>query len=238
MATGVLLVCIGKATKIVELLTSDDKEYLAEAKLGLKTDTYDITGDVLEEKGVPKDLEINLEKYEKTYLQEVPIYSATKVNGKKLYEYARNNKEIDLPKKEVTIKKIELLDYSNNTITFKALVSKGCYIRSLINEIGNDLNTYAVMTKLERIKQGNINISDTNTLEDIENNNYVIHSIEEVLEYPIVEVDEELEKLISNGVRLNNSFNITDRVIFKSNNKLLGVYEVKDNKLIVWKNFN
>ena len=238
MATGVLLVCIGRATKIVELLTSDDKEYLAEAKLGLKTDTYDITGDVLEEKGVPKDLEINLEKYEKTYLQEVPIYSATKVNGKKLYEYARNNKEIDLPKKEVTIKKIKLLDYSNNTITFKALVSKGCYIRSLINEIGNDLNTYATMTKLERIKQGNINISDTNTLEDIENNNYVIHSIEEVLEYPIVEVDEELEKLISNGVRLNNSFNITDRVIFKSNNKLLGIYEVKDNKLIVWKNFN
>ena len=239
MATGVMLVTVGKATKIVELLTANDKEYIAEFELGYKTDTYDNTGNVLSKKDIPNNINMidTLNSFKKTYLQEVPIYSAIKVNGKKLYEYARNNIDIDLPKKEVTIKNIELLEEKENTYKIKTLVSKGTYIRSLINDIGISLNTYATMTSLERTKQGLISITDTNTLEDIKNNNFNIHKIEEVLDYPIIEVDEELEKLISNGVKIENTFNINDKVIFKSKNKLLGIYEKQGNYLKTWKNF-
>ena len=240
IATGVMLITIGKATKIVELLTANDKEYIAGVELGYKTDTYDNTGNVIGEKNVPKDINIEdiLNSFKRTYMQQVPIYSAIKVNGKKLYEYARNNIDIELPKKEVTIYNIELLEKKENSFTFKALVSKGTYIRSLINDIGLSLNTYATMTSLERVKQGLISINDTNTLEDIENNKFTIHKIEEVLEYPVVEVDELLEKNISNGMKIPNNWNIKDKVIFKNkDNILLGIYEKYDDILKVWKNF-
>ena len=240
MATGVMLVTIGKATKIVELLTANDKEYIAGVELGYKTDTYDNTGTIIDRKDIPENINIldTLNSFKKTYLQEVPIYSAIKVDGKKLYEYARNNIEVELPKKEVTIKNIELLEEKGNTFTFKALVSKGTYIRSLINDIGLSLNTYATMTSLERTKQGLISINDTNTLEDIENNKFTIHKIEEVLDYPVIEVDKDLEKQISNGMKIPNNFNINDKVIFKNKeNTLLGIYEKYNDILRVWKNF-
>ena len=240
LATGVMLVCVGKATKIVELLTSEDKEYIAGVKLGIKTDTLDITGEVLEEKEVPNNLNIEnaLNSFKKTYLQEVPIYSAVKVKGKKLYEYARNNIDVELPKKEVTIKEIELLSNNDNTFTFRSLVTKGCYIRSLINDICLELNTIGTMTSLVRTKQGNISIERTNTLEDIEENNYKYYKIEDVLEYPIIKVDYDLYKKISNGIKITNNWDIIDKVIFTYNDQLLGIYEVDDIYLKVWKNFN
>ena len=240
MAEGILIICIGKATKIVELLTAKDKEYVAGVKLGIKTDSYDITGNILDTKEV-KDIE-NLEEvilsYKKTYLQEVPIYSAVKVDGKKLYEYARNNKEVELPKKEVTIKEIELLEKDKDTFIIKTLVSKGTYIRSLINDIGNSLNTYATMTSLNRTKQGKVTINDSYKLNDIKSNNYKYYKIEEVLEYPIIRVDEDLEFKIKNGVKIKNTFEIENKVLFiNENNKLLGIYEKNNEELKVWKNF-
>ena len=240
MAEGILIICIGKATKIVELLTAKDKEYVAGVKLGIKTDSYDITGNILDTKEV-KDIE-NLEEvilsYKKTYLQEVPIYSAVKVDGKKLYEYARNNKEVELPKKEVTIKEIELLEKDKDAFIIKTLVSKGTYIRSLINDIGNSLNTYATMTSLNRTKQGKVTINDSYKLNDIKSNNYKYYKIEEVLEYPIIRVDEDLEFKIKNGVKIKNTFEIENKVLFvNENNKLLGIYEKNNEELKVWKNF-
>ena len=240
LATGVLIVAVGQATKVVELLTSTYKEYIAEVKLGIKTDTLDITGEVLDTKEVPKniDLEEALNSFKKTYLQEVPIYSAVKVNGKKLYEYARNNQEVELPKKEVTIKEIELLEEKEDTFIFKTLVSKGCYIRSLINDIGNSLNTYATMTELKRTKQGIVSIEETNTLDDLNNKEINLHNIEDVLDIKVIEVDSYLENKIRCGHRLNNTFFIDDKVIFKTkNNQLLGIYEVEEDYLKVWKNF-
>ena len=239
IAEGVLIVCIGKATKIVELLTAQDKEYIAGVLLGIKTDTYDLDGKVIENRPIEDNLEIEevLNSYKKTYLQEVPIYSAIKVNGKKLYEYAREGKEVELPKKEVTIKNIELLSSEKTTFMFKALVSKGTYIRSLINDICNSLNVLGTMSMLKRTKQGKVTIEETNTIEDIKNNNYKLHSIEEVLDYPIIEVDEDLFKKISNGVIIDNIYNIEDKVIFKYNSKIIGIYQNINNKLRVWKNF-
>ena len=239
MAEGVLIVCIGKTCKIVELLTASDKEYIAEAKLGIKTDTYDIEGKVLEKnKVVLYNIDEVLNRFKKTYMQEVPIYSAVKVNGKKLYEYARNNIDVELPKKEVTIKEIELLDNTSDTFKFRCLVTKGCYIRSLINDIGNSINCGAVMTSLIRTKQGNVSINDSYKLSDIENGNYKIYSIEEILDYPKRVVDSDDEFKINNGVKLDNKWDIKDKVMFLNiNNKLLGIYEVDNNLLKVWKNF-
>ena len=239
LAEGVMLVCIGKATKIVELLTAKDKEYIAEVQMGIKTDTLDITGNILEEKEVENNLKIKetLNHFKKTYLQEVPIYSAVKVHGKKLYEYARKNIEVELPKKEVTIKEIELLSFNNNTFKFKCLVTKGCYIRSLIKDIGEELETLVTMKNLTRTKQGNISIMNTNTLEEIANNQFKYYKIEEVLDYPIISLNEEFVKEVSNGMKIPNNWNIQDKVIFMYNGKLLGIYQKDCNNLKVWKNF-
>ena len=240
IARGVLLVTVGQATKIVELLTANDKEYIADVELGYETDTLDNTGTIIKRKEIPNNINLKetLNSFKKTYLQEVPIYSAIKVDGKKLYEYARNNKEVTLPKKEVTIKEIELLKENNNTFTFKTLVTKGCYIRSLIRDIGLSLNTYATMTSLIRTKQGKVSIDNTNTLEELQKGEAKSYSIEEVLDYPTIIVDKELEFRIKNGQKINNTWKITNRCIFKNQeNKLLGIYERDNLMLKVWKNF-
>ncbi len=240
LAEGVLVVTIGKATKVAELLTAAFKEYQAGVLLGVETETLDITGNVLNTKVVPFDLNIEetLNSFKKTYLQEVPIYSAVKVNGKKLYQYARNNEKVKLPKKDVTIKEINLLSSDRNTFIFKCLVSKGCYIRSLIRDIGVSLDTYATMTNLIRTKQGKFDISESNTLDELKQGIYKLHKIEDVLDFPVIKVDSKTEYMIRTGQKLVNTYDVVDKVTFlNSNDQLLGIYEVKDNLLCVWKNF-
>ena len=241
LAEGLMLVTVGKATKISSLLTEKYKEYIATFELGYQTDTYDTEGKVINKsnKLVDKDKIIEvINSYKKTYLQEVPIYSSVKVNGKKLYEYARNNIEVELPKREVEIKDIEILSIEENKVVIKTFVSKGTYIRSLINDIGLSLETYATMTDLIRTKVDKYNLEDAYTLEDVEENNYKLLSIEEVLDYPKIELDDELYKKVSNGVKLSNDYNINDKVILKYNDHLVAIYEEKDNYLIPFIVFN
>lgn len=236
MAEGVLVLTIGRATKLGELLTSLEKEYEAEVKVGFLTDTLDTEGTITKRKEPNKNIDYNslVNSFKKTYLQEVPIYSAVKVKGKKLYEYARENKEVKLPKKEVTIKNIELLNVEAKSFTFKCLVSKGTYIRSLIRDMGDSVSEYFTMSGLIRTKQGKFSVEDSYTLEDIKNNNYKILSIEEVLDYPVVIVDKELLKKVSNGAKIENKWNIEDRIIFKNTkNNLLVIYYNKDGILTV-----
>ena len=241
LAEGLMLVTVGKATKISNLLVEKYKEYIATFELGYQTNTYDIEGKVINksDKVAEKD-EITkvINSYKKTYLQEVPIYSSVKVNGKKLYEYARNNIEVELPKREVEIKDIEILSIEENEVVIKTFVSKGTYIRSLINDIGLSLETYATMTDLIRTKVDKYNLEDAYTLEDVEENNYKLLSIEEVLDYPKIELDDELYKKVSNGVKLSNDYNIIDKVILKYNDHLVAIYEEKDNYLIPFIVFN
>ena len=241
LAEGLMLVTVGKATKISNLLVEKYKEYIATFELGYQTDTYDTEGKVINksDKVVEKDEIIKvINSYKKTYLQEVPIYSSVKVNGKKLYEYARNNIEVELPKREVEIKDIEILSIEENKVVIKTFVSKGTYIRSLINDIGMSLETYATMTDLIRTKVDKYNLEDAYTLEDVEENNYKLLSIEEVLDYPKIELDDELYKKVSNGVKISNNYNINDKVILKYNNHLVAIYEEKDNYLIPFIVFN
>ena len=249
IATGVLVLCVGKATKIAEIITSTEKEYIAEVMLGINTDTLDNTGRILFEENIifPKE-KINecLKTMVGCYEQEVPLYSAVKINGKKLYEYARKNEKINLPKRMVEIKKIEMVDepiYESGKTIFrmKCLVSKGTYIRSLIRDIAKKLNTVGIMTNLTRIKQGDFLIENSYNLEQIKENKYQLLKISDCLNDMLqIVVDNALQKKIKNGAVLKNIYN-SDVVLFKNDmNEVLAVYKKseKDNqKIKPWKMF-
>ena len=233
-ATGVLVCLIGKYTKLVESITSYDKEYIAEIKLGIKTDTDDITGNIIYEENSNVTLdEIKrvLSTFPVSYNQQVPIYSAVKINGKKLYEYARENIDITLPKRKVNIYSLELLSFKDNIITFKTKVSKGTYIRSLIQDICTNLNTIGTMNNLIRTKQGNFDIKDSYTLEEIEKGNYKLLNIKEFLSYPIIELDDNLIKKVINGSTIPNIYSIIDKVIFTYKSKDIAIYETQKKEL-------
>ena len=206
LATGVLVVAIGSYTKLVNELTSLDKEYIAEIKLGIKTDTGDITGKVLEENSnyniFKEDILNVFNLFPKEYEQTVPKYSAVKVGGKKLYEYARNNIDVELPKRIVNIYSLELLAFNNDIIKFKTKVSKGTYIRSLIEDICNKLGVLGTMNSLVRTKQGAFNIENATKLDDVNINTPLLTS-KDVLNIKDYILDEHVYKLVINGNKIN-----------------------------------
>lgn len=228
IAKGVLVVVIGKYTKLCEDLTQTYKEYVATFKLGILTDTLDITGKVIDEKDVTateEEIRSVIASYKGVYDQEVPIYSSVKINGRKLYEYARNGENVVLPKREVDIKNIEVIDINKDMVKIKCLVSKGTYIRSLIRDIGSSLNTHATMTDLIRTKQGIFDIKDSYTIEDIENGNYKLINIEDVLDLCVI--NNEYIKEATNGVKLE--LDIKNKyILFKHENENIALYK-KDN---------
>ena len=242
MATGVLILCVGKATKLVELLTASKKEYIAEITLGIETDTLDSTGTILKKEEVKvtkKQIEEVLKSMIGTYNQEVPLYSAVHMNGKKLYEYARNKEEVTLPSRMVTIESLKLIEYKENKFQIQATVSKGTYIRSLVRDIAKKLNTVGMMSKLERTKQGIFELKDCVTIEEIKNKQYEFLTPKEVLqEYPSIEVDEQLENKIKNGQILKNTFGQTE-ILFLTKQQiplaLYHTYEKDKEYLKPWK---
>ena len=241
LATGVLVVCVGKATKLVNLLTCDNKIYEAEITLGIQTDTYDITGNIIKEETVnisDEEIKDAVNSFLGQYEQEVPIYSAVKVNGKKLYEYARNNIDIELPKRLVNISDIEIINdikRIDNHIIFniRVTVSKGTYIRSLVNDIAHKLNTVGVMSSLRRIKLGNVSIEECKLVDDITYSDLV--SVKELLkDYKSLVVDDNLKKDILNGKIIDNIYG-NDMIVFcDREDKVLALYKVyeKDNTKI------
>ncbi|MGN0967233.1 MAG: tRNA pseudouridine(55) synthase TruB [Candidatus Coprovivens sp.] len=231
IATGVLVVCVGNTTKLCELLTSEYKEYIATIKLGIKTDTLDTTGTIIEEKdyNVTEEQIIEvLNSFLGDSIQTTPIYSAVKVNGKKLYEYAREGIEVELPKRNINISNIELLSYKDDEIKFKTTVSKGTYIRALIDDICTKLNTVGTMSSLIRTKQGQFTLEQTFTLEDIENGKYEFISIEKALsEIETITIDEELYNKVKNGSIIPKEFN-NDYANLLYNNKIVAIYKTYD----------
>ena len=236
IATGVLVITIGKYTKLCDMLTSEYKEYIATMKLGIETDTLDITGKELsnEEYNVNEDqIKEVLNSFIGKSIQEVPKYSAIKVNGKRLYEYARNNIDVELPKREIDIKYIDFMSYKDGYITFKTLVSKGTYIRSLIRDIAYKLNTVASMSELIRTKQGIFNIEDSYTIEDIENNKYKLLDIEDIFDdIEIYNIEDKDYVRLSNGSYMDNIFN-SDKVLVKYKDKPIGLYILDRDKNIM-----
>lgn len=245
MATGVLVVCVGKATKLVSLLTATEKEYVADVLLGVETDSLDTDGNVLREESVDCDqtrIDQVLKSMKKTYLQEVPKYSAVKVKGKKLYEYARSNQEVKLPKKEVTIYDLERISdvfYENGKIRFqiRCKVSKGTYIRSLIRDIAHELGTIGVMSGLCRTKQGEFELKDCVSLEQLKEQP-TIQSIAHVLSmYPQKVVDGKEEEMILNGRKLSNRYNEKTIVFLNKDHHVLGIYQFDEEEqmMVPWK---
>lgn len=233
IAEGVLVCLIGKYTKLTDILINHDKEYIASFKLGILTDTLDITGKILKEEKInltKEEIQKTIHSFKGTYNQEVPIYSAVKINGKKLYEYARNNEEITLPKRKVNIYDIELLNIDNDIITIKTKVSKGTYIRSLIRDIGLKLNTNATMTKLIRTKLGKFTIEESYTLEDIQNDNYKLLSLEDLINLDTININEEMLFKIKNGQIIDYQ---TDKyILYKYNNQDIALYKPYQNNKI------
>ena len=235
IATGLMVICVGEGLKLVEMLTNHDKDYIAKVKLGIKTDTYDITGKVLKKEKVNlhKDDLINvLNSFNKEYMQKVPIYSSIKVNGKKLYEYAREGKEIELPKHLVKISNIKLLDFNNDSFTFSVTVSSGTYIRSLINDIGNTLGIPMTMEELERTRVGKYKLEDANSVDDLK-----LIPIIEALDIKKINVDEKLLKKVSNGVRIENIYN-EEIIMFIYQNKPISIYKDDNGILKSYRVFN
>ena len=247
-ATGVMVLCVGKALKVCELLTNHDKEYIAEVILGIETDTLDTDSNAT----ILQDVNVNIKKeeiistirsFKKKYLQEVPLYSSVKVNGRKLYEYARTKTAVTLPKKEVEIFDIMLcsdIDYRDGKIYFsiKTTVSKGTYIRSLVRDIGNALGAPAVLNKLTRTKLGKFSIEDCYELDDIKNNNFKFVDITESLpDIPKIKVNYELATKVKNGAVLNKFFDDDMAFIIDMSDDLLAIYRNDENKTRPYKMF-
>ena len=236
LATGLLIIGIGSYTKLGNYLLDDSKDYIAEVLIGTSTDTYDVTGNVLERKNNfcldKKNLEEALNSFKGKYMQEVPIYSAVKVNGRKLYDYARSGEKVKLPKKEVEIFEIELLDFyekdKNNYFKFKVSVSKGTYIRSLINDLSKKLDIPLCMSNLKRVRQDKFLLENASDISDIENGNYKLLNVREVLDLDEREITKEKEKLILNGSVIDK---ISDKLVLFTKNKedivLYGPYKDK-----------
>lgn len=243
-ATGVLPLLLGNATKISKYLINHDKEYEAVIKLGAKTTTADVEGKIIEEK------EVNKEKLKKESIEEVlksfmgkqqqtpPIYSAIKVNGKKLYEYARQGKEVEIKARNIEIYDLKLLkiDSKNDELTINVKCSKGTYIRSLCEDIAVKLETLGYMKELNRIQVGEFNIKDSVTIEEfkanIENKDYSnIIGIEEIFkEIPEITIKQrEYEKYL-NGVKIDTD-NMDGIYRIYLDNKFSGLGIVENKKL-------
>lgn len=237
-ATGVLPILVGKATKISKYLIEHDKTYIATIKLGEKTDTGDNEGQVIEEKLVPTDLkkeDINnvLQSFLGKQKQVPPMYSAIKINGKKLYEYAREGKEVKIEAREIEIYKIQLLEYKNSKIKFEVECSKGTYIRTLCEDIAKKLGTVGYMEELQRTKVNNFKIGDSVLLDDItlENVEEDLIKIEEVFkEKDKIELDNKKLELFLNGVKL--TYDLPKDIYRIYNNKQFIGIGIVENKLL------
>lgn len=249
-ATGVLPVCVGKATKLVEMLTASDKQYEAEVKLGVVTDTQDLTGKVL------KTLEVNisinqlgniLAEFTGPIMQVPPMYSAIKVDGKKLYELARKGETIERKPREVIIHNIELTEFNKEENSFKIVVdcSKGTYIRTLANDIGEALGCGAALASLKRTKSGRFDINGSYLLDDIkkmtENNDYsYMTTLCDVMsEFEKITIAEKNAFKLRNGVPIDVlGLNVGQIYrIFDEKKEFLAIAKKEESKLSILKTF-
>ena len=231
-ATGVLPICIGRATKIIDYIMDSEKVYEVTLKLGIRTTTYDLEGEVLEERDpshlTEEEILNSINSFKGEYSQIPPMYSALKQNGVRLYELARKGIEVERKGRLINIHNLEDIKINNPYISMKVTCSKGTYIRSLCYDIGEKLGVFATMTQLNRAKtsvfsqEKSININEL-TKENI--NDYIL-SMEEALEkYDKIVVNKKYVKLLVNGVRVADGRFTKDKVI---NNKFIGLGERND----------
>ena len=239
MAEGVLPILIGKGTLVSKYLINHDKKYIVELQLGIKTDTADSEGKIIEKK------EVNVELMSKSKIENIlnmfvgkqeqvpPIYSAIKVNGKKLYEYARKGQKVELKPRQIEIYDIKLLEYSidEKKIKFEVFCGKGTYIRSLCEDIATKFETVGYMKSLQRIQVGDFNIEDSITIEqlekNIENNEFVekkVITIQELFKNKdSIKLNDRKLELFLNGVRITQELKDGIYKIYNKNNDFIGI---------------
>lgn len=247
MAEGVLPILIGKGTLLSKYLINHDKKYIVNLQLGIKTDTADGEGKIIEEQSVDSKLlnKENITNVLKSFIgkqeQIPPMYSAIKVNGKKLYEYARKGQAVELKPRQIEIFDIELIKYSEqkSQIEFEVFCGKGTYIRSLCEDIAKKFDTVGYMKSLKRIQVGNFKIENSITIdelqENINNESFIknkIISVEKLFEEKnSIELDERKLQLFLNGVRLTQKYNDGVYKIYNKNNEFIGIGVVEDQLL-------
>ena len=248
-AVGVLPVCLGCATRLCDMLTEKDKEYVAVLRLGVTTDTQDITGKVLAEKEVTESVEKVREvisSFEGEQLQIPPMYSALKVNGKKLYELAREGKEIERKARPIVVHEIEILSENMPEFTIRVKCSKGTYIRTICHDIGQKLSCGGAMVSLKRTKVGNFGIEDSYTLSRIEDMAKegrlceILLPVEKVFEkLPEIRVKEETMKALLNGnqLRREDFLSLSEEAlkaeevrVYGSDGRFYGVYGYQEGR--------
>lgn len=249
MATGVLPVCIGSATKMADMLTLSDKSYIAELVLGRTTDTQDADGKVLTECEVncsEEEIRCAVNSFVGEIEQVPPMYSAIKQNGKKLYELARQGIEIERKPRKVTINSIDILEISGERVKIDVSCSKGTYIRTLCEDIGKKLGVGAYMNTLRRTRTGQFTIEESHTLSEIKElkENGGIESImipadRMFAEYPSVTLNPKQVKSVTNGVAMTYREGQEGQTyrVYDNENKFLCISRITDGRLKLIKSF-
>lgn len=248
-ALGVLPVCVGNATKLFDILTDRTKEYETVLLLGKNTDTQDISGEVIMESNKWQELSENevtdvIMSFLPGYDQIPPMYSALKVNGKKLYELAREGKEVERQPRRVDIDNIEIVDITLPRVTMRLSVSKGTYIRTICNDIGDKLGCYGCMEKLTRTRAGSFTIDNALTLSEVEKIrdegklDEILVKVDDLFDYTKLHMRPETDKAVHNGnvffnrdtVENINKPNKGYYLVYDSSNVFMGIYEYITNE--------
>ena len=238
-ATGLLQLCIGKATRVVSKLTENNKTYLATCQLGIQTDTGDITGEIIKQEKLPKITEEDINNIIPEILKissQIPHkFSAVKVDGKRAYELARQKKEVNLQSRSIKILGFSIENFENNKLTYKAHVSKGTYIRVLSETIAEKLGTIGTTITLRRTKIGEIDLNTAVKLEDLNSNNWKEHLVpltQIFSSYEKVQLKPEQKELFRNGGNVQTSLNDEDEVIVLDNaDRCVGFGYIKEGSL-------
>ncbi len=228
-ASGLLIIGVNQATKVMSFLENDDKEYIATIQLGSKTDTYDLTGKVVStSKIIPftkSQVENVLKSFKGRITQTPPIYSSIHVDGKHLYEYARNHEEVKIPEREVTIYDLKLLDFNDTSFQIYVKCSKGTYIRTLGVDIAFALKNEGHLTYLRRISIGKISVKDANSYSDLLANHVKVHSIMESLNMKnIMLKDKSILKRVYNGQDIILKQETADKILIMDEEKAIAIY--------------
>ena len=244
-AEGVLPICIGKATRLIEYL-KDDKAYVATIQFGSATDTYDLEGETTKTSDlIPSldEIEAKLDDFRGEIEQTPPIYSAIKVNGKKLYEYARAGEQVEVKTRKVCISELKLLEYNQKARTLELYIacSKGTYIRSIANDLGEKLGCFGHLIKLVRVQAGDFVVEDAIKLEDLQ----AKEDVEKQLIYPLQKLNyqtyslDEIEKeKISHGMQIFAKNNLENEIVILTyEDTLIAVAESNANKITCQKVF-
>jgi len=228
LADGVMIVLFDKATKANQFLVTDNKEYIARVRLGIETDTLDIDGNVINETAYnlpDKDDLINvLDSFLGQSRQEVPLTSAISVNGKRLYQYQREGKEVELPIRDINVYEIKLIEIHEDGFSFKAKVSSGTYIRALVRDILKKLKLTGTLCSLTRTAVDNVTLDQCDALEDIEKGNYTLHDLYELLsvKYPLVDYENIDDIINGRSIKIDNN---SDRILIVHDKEVLAVYD-------------